>query len=107
MASKLIGRVKCTECDFEHAHVKIKTDPPEGKVALAYRHCPECGAQFFPRSKAQADRLTTKMRPEGQTAPPAPPEAAPAAPAAAGGAGQPAAVPAATSKGKRGFLDGL
>lgn len=75
MASKIIGRTKCTECEFEAAHVKIKTDPPEGKTPLPYRHCPECGAQFFPRSQAQADKITARMRPEGQGSPlPAPEE---------------------------------
>ena len=79
MASKLIGRVKCGECGFDGAHVKIKTDPAEGKTPLAYRHCPECGAQYFPRSQAQADALVAKMRPEGAPAPtPAKPPQEPA-----------------------------
>lgn len=41
------------------AHIKIKTDK-EG--AKPYRHCPECGAQYFPRSQAQADKLREKVR---------------------------------------------
>ena len=51
MASKLIGRVKCPECDFGKAHVK------ESDKGTVYRYCPECGAQYFPRGLAQQDRL--------------------------------------------------
>lgn len=68
MASELIGRTACPECGFHAAHVKIKTDK-EG--AHPYRHCPECGSQYFPRNKAQGDALRAKMRPEGQNIPPA------------------------------------
>lgn len=66
MASKLLGRCDCPECAFQSAHVKINTDK---ETAKAYRHCPECGAQYFPRNQAQADRLTSKMRAEGAPAP--------------------------------------
>jgi ssDNA-binding Zn-finger/Zn-ribbon topoisomerase 1 len=62
MASKLLGRCDCPECDFKSAHVKINTDK---ETAKAYRHCPECGAQYFPRNQAQADSLLSKMREEG------------------------------------------
>ncbi|MES2163362.1 MAG: hypothetical protein V4476_19585 [Pseudomonadota bacterium] len=65
MASKLLGRCDCPECAFQSAHVKINTDK---ETAKAYRHCPECGAQYFPRNQAQADRLLAKMRPEGAPA---------------------------------------
>jgi len=68
MASELIGRTACPECTFHAAHVKIKTDK-EG--AHPYRHCPECGAQYFPRNKHQAEHLREKIRAE-KTAPPAP-----------------------------------
>jgi predicted nucleic acid-binding Zn-ribbon protein len=73
MASKMLGRACCPECDFQSAHVKINTDK---ETAKAYRHCPECGAQYFPRNAAQAERLLAKMRPEG-----AAPAASPALPA--------------------------
>lgn len=66
MASAIIGRTACPECDFKSAHIKIKTDK-EG--AKPYRHCPECGAQYFARNQAQGDYLRQKMRPEGAPAP--------------------------------------
>lgn len=66
MASELIGRMACPECDFPHAHVKIKTDK-DG--ANPYRHCPDCGAQYFARSSRQAENLRKKMRPEGAPVP--------------------------------------
>lgn len=60
MASTLLGRSACPECGFAHAHVKIS----DKENAKAYRHCPECGAQYFPRNKAQADTLLAKTRAE-------------------------------------------
>lgn len=78
MASELIGRTACPECGFPHAHVKIKTDK-EG--AQPYRHCPECSAQYFTRSKLQADNLRKQMRPEGAPAPQTPREEPPQKPA--------------------------
>jgi predicted RNA-binding Zn-ribbon protein involved in translation (DUF1610 family) len=78
MASTLLGRSACPECGFAHAHVKIS----DKENAKAYRHCPECGAQYFPRNQAQADRLLAKTRAEGSAPPepaaPAPIEAPPA-----------------------------
>ena len=59
MASQLIGRAMCPECGFEKAHIKIKMDKDGAKP---YRHCPECGAQYFPRSAEQADRLREKIK---------------------------------------------
>ena len=59
MASELLGRCVCPECNFQSAHIKIKTDK-EG--AKAYRHCPECGAQYFPRSIAQDAQLRIKIK---------------------------------------------
>lgn len=64
MASDLIGRMACPECDFPHAHIKIKNDK-EG--AHPYRHCPECGAQYFTRNQLQASNLRKRMRPEGDS----------------------------------------
>jgi predicted RNA-binding Zn-ribbon protein involved in translation (DUF1610 family) len=61
MASELLGRTACPECGFAHAHIKIKTDK-EG--ANPYRHCPDCGAQYFTRSAVQAANLRAQCRPE-------------------------------------------
>lgn len=66
MASKMLGRCACPECGFQSAHVKIT----EGKeTAKAYRYCPECGAQYFPRSNRQEKDLLDKTRKESQDAP--------------------------------------
>jgi predicted nucleic acid-binding Zn-ribbon protein len=59
MASTSIGRTNCPECGFDAAHVKRKDE--EGKKA--YRHCPDCGAQYFPRSSGQEKTLLEKVRP--------------------------------------------
>jgi ssDNA-binding Zn-finger/Zn-ribbon topoisomerase 1 len=67
MASSIIGRTACPECEFEAAHVKLKTDPAPGKEALPYRYCPQCGAQYHPRSKAAAASLLKKTRLEGSS----------------------------------------
>jgi predicted nucleic acid-binding Zn-ribbon protein len=64
MASDLIGRASCPECGFASAHIKIKTDK-EG--AHPYRHCPDCGAQYFTRTKLQASNLMLQIRPGSQT----------------------------------------
>jgi predicted nucleic acid-binding Zn-ribbon protein len=59
MASASLGRTNCPECGFDAAHVKRKEE--EGKKA--YRHCPNCGAQYFPRSSDQEKTLLEKVRP--------------------------------------------
>jgi hypothetical protein len=59
MASDSLGRTDCPECGFNAAHVKRKNE--EGK--RAYRHCPGCGAQYFPRSADQEKALLEKVRP--------------------------------------------
>jgi hypothetical protein len=68
MASKMLGRVPCVEpnCGFPSAHIKVNIDT-EGK--RPYRHCPECGAQYFPRTALQVTHMTATMRPEGEPAP--------------------------------------
>jgi predicted RNA-binding Zn-ribbon protein involved in translation (DUF1610 family) len=68
MASTLLGRAECPECGFHAAHVKIS----DKEGAKAYRHCPECGAQYFPRNKQQADNLLSKTRAENLPSDPAP-----------------------------------
>lgn len=80
MASEMLGRTPCPECGFPHAHVKIKTDK-DG--ANPYRHCPDCGAQYFTRNKAQAARLHEMLKPTPTPAEPvpAPVEVAPPKPA--------------------------
>lgn len=58
-----IGLMACPECGFEDAEVK-KT-----KGGLAYRWCPECNAQYFPRKQEQAAKLEARMRPVTGAAP--------------------------------------
>lgn len=76
MAKKLLGLCTCPECHFDGAEVK------ETKAALAYRWCPECLAQYFPRQKAASDRLISKCHtvPEAEESqePEKTPEPAPA-----------------------------
>lgn len=59
MASELLGRAPCPECGFASAHIKRKAE--EGK--RPYRHCTDCGAQYFPRNSVQADNLLKQVRP--------------------------------------------
>ena len=54
MAKKLLGLCTCPECHFDGAEVKTT------KANLAYRWCPECLAQYFPRQKAASDRLISQ-----------------------------------------------
>jgi hypothetical protein len=98
----IIGRQKCPDCGFDHAHVKQS----EGK--RPYRHCPECGLMTHAKNGAQAKLLTANMRPlPGGHVPQSLPHTddpiifpgaavAPAAPVAA--APEPAATPAAPKK---------
>jgi len=76
MASQMLGRCACPECGFKSAHVK-KTEAKE--TARAYRYCPECGAQYFPRSNRQEKDLLDKTRIEAPEAikPPIAPEVSP------------------------------
>lgn len=59
MASDILGRSACPECGFASAHIKIKTDK-EG--AHPYRHCPDCGSQYFTKNKNQGDLLRAKIK---------------------------------------------
>lgn len=60
MAKEIIGTCQCPECGMSGAEVK-KT-----KAGLAYRWCPECHAQYFPRCAATSARLLEKcgIKPE-------------------------------------------
>lgn len=60
MAKEIIGTCPCPECGMSGAEVK-KT-----KAGLAYRWCPECHAQYFPRCTATSARLLEKcgIKPE-------------------------------------------
>lgn len=76
MAKKLLGLCTCPECHFDGAEVKTT------KANLAYRWCPECLAQYFPRQKAASDRLISQCHtvPEAEESqePEKTPEPAPA-----------------------------
>lgn len=77
MASKIIGRAPCPECDFEHAHVKQSEK-------CTYRYCPECHSQTIAKTDRQVANMTRRMRPvddAGAPATTAAPAAAPATPA--------------------------
>ena len=73
MASKMIGRTACPECDFESAHVK------ESEKCV-YRYCPECGSQHHARTPRQRADLLKKTRLIDTQAPAPAPEAKPADP---------------------------
>lgn len=80
----IIGRLACTLCGFEAAHVKCN----DGK--RPFHHCPDCGVMTHTKSGQQERLLRAKMRPlDGLAAAAAEPvatvaAAAPARPAAAG-----------------------
>ena len=71
MAKEIIGTCPCPECGMTGAEVK-KT-----KAGLAYRWCPECHAQYFPRCTATSARLLEKcgIKPEPVREPEPEPEA--------------------------------
>lgn len=46
-----MGVMKCPECGFAEAQVKRQ------KNGLAYRFCPVCAAQYFPRTVEASERL--------------------------------------------------
>lgn len=55
MGREIIGLVDCPECGLSGAQIKLQ------KSGLAYRFCPDCAAQFFPRSEAESKRLLSKI----------------------------------------------
>lgn len=71
----MVGRTDCPECGFGAAHVKRS----DGEGKRPYRWCPECGAQYFPRTDRQARDLAAKTRGAAPAPGPAPtPDPAPA-----------------------------
>lgn len=71
MAKEIIGTCACPECGMSGAEVKLT------KAKLAYRWCPECHAQYFPRCAATSARLLEKcgIKPEPVREPEPEPEA--------------------------------
>jgi predicted nucleic acid-binding Zn-ribbon protein len=51
---QVLGRCECPECGFSDAEIKLQ------KSGLVYRWCPDCCAQYFPRTKESSDRLRSK-----------------------------------------------
>lgn len=94
---EVLGLVKCPECDFDGAEVKLQ------KNGKAYRYCPECDAQFFARTDAASDRLLAKTgakkAPEPEPKPAPAPEVKPAP--------EPEPKPAPKQVKKSGFADAL
>lgn len=85
-AKNLVGLCTCPECHFDEAEVKTT------KAGLAYRWCPECNAQYFPRCEDTSGRLVAKCHTMAAEPEPAQPVAEPAKPALAP-APQPKAAP--------------
>ena len=54
MAKEVLGKCSCPECGMAEAEVK------QTKAGLAYRWCPECNAQYFPRCAVTSARLLEK-----------------------------------------------
>lgn len=78
---EVLGTVACPECEHDGAEVK------QQKNGLPYRYCPDCDAQYFPRTTVAGRRLWAKIGrtdgglPVSVTDPAPEPEAAkPAAP---------------------------
>lgn len=55
--SNPVGLMACPECGHPDAEVK------QSRAGLLYRWCPECNAQYFPRTHETSERLGAKMRP--------------------------------------------
>lgn len=54
---ELVGHQDCPECGRSGAEVKV------AKSGLVYRWCPDCNAQYFPRTVEASDRLRRAMVP--------------------------------------------
>jgi Zn-finger nucleic acid-binding protein len=61
MGREVLGVVTCPECGLEGAQVKRQ------KNGLAYRFCPDCAAQYFPRDEVASNRLLAKIKPASVT----------------------------------------
>jgi len=59
---RFFGLCTCPECGSDQAEVK------ETKAGLAYRWCPDCRAQYFPKKAPASDRLISTVRPGTETA---------------------------------------
>lgn len=55
MKKEILGTLACPECGHDAAEVK------QQKNGLPYRYCPECDAQYFPRTTAAGNRLWAKI----------------------------------------------
>jgi ssDNA-binding Zn-finger/Zn-ribbon topoisomerase 1 len=56
MARDVVGVMVCPECGNPGAEVKRQKNG-----SLVYRWCPDCKAQYFPRSQSASDRLAEKV----------------------------------------------
>ena len=61
--AKIIGRIACSFCGFEHAHCK------QAPGKRAYVHCPDCGLLTQARSGHQEGLLLKGMRDPAATPP--------------------------------------
>lgn len=52
---EVLGVMACPECGHPDAEVKVQ------KNGLVYRFCPECNAQYFPRTVDASARLLAKV----------------------------------------------
>ncbi len=51
MGREIVGHCECPECGQSGAEIK------RAKNGLLYRWCPDCSAQYVPRTPAMSDRL--------------------------------------------------
>lgn len=70
---KPVGFMVCPECGLEGAEIKTQ------KTGLLYRWCPDCNAQYFPRTEQASERLRARMMPAEGGAVAAPPRRSAAA----------------------------
>jgi ssDNA-binding Zn-finger/Zn-ribbon topoisomerase 1 len=50
----------CPECGLKGAEIKEQKARADG-IVLLYRWCPDCNAQYFPRTIDASERLRAKM----------------------------------------------
>ena len=51
---EILGTMDCPECGMSGAEIKAQ------KTGLLYRWCPECNAQYFPRTAEASERLEAR-----------------------------------------------